>query len=238
MSSTNGAENLVWSRSITEQVPAYLKEDLFHHFPDSLRPSPLCLIMGGSGARSDLHADPFAWTGWNVLLEGRKVWRFYPNTSQNAESAFGSKRIPFGIPDASSTDFSPPQFCSVAASWKSEVDVFADVSPAPTGTDLLATRHFSPDFSKHPDARKATPALEYVQMPGEVLVFPGHCFHQTYHLERSLGFAGQVLNAKNLRRVMEHIIDWCQLSTPEESFWSLPSRAVILQTLGEAIDSM
>ena len=46
--------------------------DLFQHFPEEIRPRT-ALIVGGEGARSFLHADPYEWTGWNYLLEGRKL---------------------------------------------------------------------------------------------------------------------------------------------------------------------
>jgi hypothetical protein len=47
-------------------------EDLFTHFPDKIRPK-LALIIGGVGARSFLHGDPYEWMGWNYLFEGEKL---------------------------------------------------------------------------------------------------------------------------------------------------------------------
>jgi len=46
--------------------------DWFQYFPSKIRPKT-ALIIGGEGARSFLHADPYEWTGWNYLLEGRKL---------------------------------------------------------------------------------------------------------------------------------------------------------------------
>lgn len=48
------------------------EKNLFDYFPASIRPRA-ALIVGGVGARSFLHADPYEWTGWNYLLEGRKL---------------------------------------------------------------------------------------------------------------------------------------------------------------------
>lgn len=47
-------------------------KNLFDYFPLALRPKS-ALIMGGNGARSFLHCDPFDWTGWNYLVKGRKL---------------------------------------------------------------------------------------------------------------------------------------------------------------------
>lgn len=47
-------------------------QDLFQFFPFSIRPK-LALIIGGAGARSFLHGDPYEWTGWNYLFEGEKL---------------------------------------------------------------------------------------------------------------------------------------------------------------------
>jgi hypothetical protein len=44
----------------------------FSYFPEKIKPRN-ALIIGGVGARSFLHVDPYGWTGWNYLLEGRKL---------------------------------------------------------------------------------------------------------------------------------------------------------------------
>ena len=46
--------------------------DLFEHFPKEIRPYQ-ALIVGGVGARSFLHCDPYEWMGMNYLFEGRKL---------------------------------------------------------------------------------------------------------------------------------------------------------------------
>ena len=51
---------------------AIFGQDLFAHFPEQIRPK-LALIIGGVGARSFLHGDPYEWMGWNYLLEGEKL---------------------------------------------------------------------------------------------------------------------------------------------------------------------
>ena len=51
-------------------------DDLFEHFPESIRPYQ-ALIIGGVGARSFLHCDPYEWMGINYLFEGRKLCKFF-----------------------------------------------------------------------------------------------------------------------------------------------------------------
>ncbi|CAJ1423816.1 unnamed protein product [Effrenium voratum] len=193
-----------FAQRILEQAPAYLQSDWFHLFPPSWQPSPLCLILGGVGARSDLHADPLAWTGWNCLLRGRKLWRFFPagRSACDAEPRFGAVPRPFGVGRG--------ELCAIGCGRGSAKDSFQE--------DL-------------------GPCLEYLQQPGETLIFPGHWWHQTYHLTTTEGFAGQLLNGQNLRRVMEHIVSWCHLEV-EEEIWQRPHQEVIAQVLSEAVDSM
>ena len=56
--------------------------DLFQFFPIEIRPKS-ALIMGGCGARSFLHADPFDWSGWNYLLRGRKLCKYNHHDAVN-----------------------------------------------------------------------------------------------------------------------------------------------------------
>lgn len=59
--------------------------DHFDVWPSGVRPKKPCLIMGGAGARSSLHADPMTWTGWNYLVEGSKIWTFFAPFRQDGE---------------------------------------------------------------------------------------------------------------------------------------------------------
>ena len=78
-----------------------LKENLFEHFPEALRPKK-ALVVGGLGARLFLHSDPYAWIGTYFLYEGRKVWTFL--LLDAAESAEMLERVKpvdaFGTPIA------------------------------------------------------------------------------------------------------------------------------------------
>eukprot|EP01038_Epipyxis_sp_PR26KG_P011706 gene11706-15671_t len=100
------------------------EENLFDIFPKSIRPNA-ALIIGGEGSRSFLHIDPFEWTGWNYLLEGRKLWTFIPYDS-NILDLLGSKR---NAPDAWSGIISNDSNLikkdyKISAGWVSDVDLY------------------------------------------------------------------------------------------------------------------
>ena len=98
-------------------LPASLwpEGDLFDHFPKAIRPKKPCLVMGGEGARSSLHVDPYSWTGWNYLLEGSKIWTFFP-PGPCAEALFKATRI-----QSSSWDLGK---FNISAGWQSPVDIY------------------------------------------------------------------------------------------------------------------
>ncbi len=58
------------------QLPINLFENnQFNLFPPSLRPNN-ALIIGGSGAKSFLHIDPYEWIGTNYLVKGKKLCKY------------------------------------------------------------------------------------------------------------------------------------------------------------------
>ena len=55
--------------TLCKHIEQYFGRNLFEAFPAEVRPKDACLIIGGRGARSTLHADPFDWMGTNYCLE-------------------------------------------------------------------------------------------------------------------------------------------------------------------------
>ena len=73
-------------RSKVALPESYFGYNYFETFPEDLRPKDSCLVVGGEGARSTLHADPFDWMGTNYCLEGSKLWVFIaPDQPQPAD---------------------------------------------------------------------------------------------------------------------------------------------------------
>ncbi|CAE7579364.1 PSR [Symbiodinium sp. CCMP2592] len=102
---------------ILSSLPAAMQEDLFDRFPRCLRPSRLCLFGATAGAQCDAHADHLDWTGWSLLLAGRKLWRFLPNTPATAE-VLSAWRESFGLSGPGGELF------SIAGSWNTQEDLF------------------------------------------------------------------------------------------------------------------
>ena len=92
-------------------------EDMFQHFPSNIKPSN-ALIIGGMGARSFLHADPYDWVGVNYLFEGEKLWTFIP-PSKEVEEVLQARR---NSPDAWDPEY------SIAAGYVSDVDLYKTCS--------------------------------------------------------------------------------------------------------------
>ena len=167
--------------------------DGFAAFPPPLRPAPCCLLAGGTGARSSLHADPYAWTGWNVLLEGEKLWTFLP-PSAAAEEALQAVRKPPNAWGAKGAD--------VAAGWESAVDLYRTRAQAGEAGPAFAPSRPLPAWLE-------ASATRCVQREGDLLLIPPATWHQTYHVGPTLALAGQYLNAHNARGVFGHMLTWC-----------------------------
>lgn len=117
--------------------------DMFDLFPEAIRPKKPCLLIGGAGARSTLHADPYSWTGWNYLAEGSKIWTFFPpdqNTAAEREAGGGllSVEEAFKARRLESSAWDEGRF-NVSAGWQSPVDLYHErvaASEWPTAMDL------------------------------------------------------------------------------------------------------
>jgi hypothetical protein len=68
----NHAKTLVVQPELTQLPTRLFGPDWFSFFPQTIRPKS-ALVVGGKGARSFLHSDPFDWLGWNYLFEGEKL---------------------------------------------------------------------------------------------------------------------------------------------------------------------
>lgn len=171
--------------------------DWFDLFPVAVRPKKSCVILGGPGARSFLHVDPYEWTGVNYLFEGRKLWTFIRPSAANEES-LGLVRFK---PDAWSAE--------LGAGWKSDTVDLYHAKPRVSGDgdqrDLIA-------LGLAPTLAAALPPQDVVacvQEEGDLVVIPPRWAHQVYHLTPALGLAWQVANRANIRRVLRHVLEYC-----------------------------
>mmetsp|Transcript_71938 Transcript_71938/g.203912 ORF Transcript_71938/g.203912 Transcript_71938/m.203912 type:complete len:514 (+) Transcript_71938:408-1949(+) len=99
--------------------------DWFDLFPASIRPKTPCLVVGGAGARSRLHADPLSWTGWNYLVEGSKLWTFFAPDDE-VEDILNARRL--------ETDSRGDGGYNISAGWDSDIDLYAHRGLGPGGS--------------------------------------------------------------------------------------------------------
>lgn len=212
-------ESLVGAHAPHLAAELALRADLFEGdwfesaFPRELRPSSSCVIIGGEGARSTLHADPFEWVGTNICLEGRKLWRFLP-PSRELRAQLRSYRLP-SVAWGSEGG-------ALSAGWQSDYDLWAHRrAGAPNARALHDAADADEQLRAMADARSGLlspsaqlPAavrqqlLGCVQQPGELVLIPPGWWHQTYYPEPSFCAAGQYLDAFCRDAVFQHVLDW------------------------------
>lgn len=178
--------------------------DLFELMPQGVKPS-CCLLAGGDGARSNLHADPFEWVGWNVLLQGEKLWTFYPpEATESHLQMFREAPSAWAGSDENGEG-------GIAAGWQSPLDLFFTRS-IDLGDKVCSSRQFKPSTPLSPAA--GLPA-EVVQRAGEIVLIPPKWTHQTYHCSPTLAVAGQLLATEGFERTAQHCLTWCGAAANE-----------------------
>merc|ERR1712149_140001 len=106
----------------------------------------------------------------------------------------------------------------LAANWFSCSDLYRTVHG--DTQDPEGPHSFEPELTPDGNGVWPQPDYEVVQRAGEIIVFPGHWWHQTYHYTVTLGCAGQYCNRRNLGQVLGHVLKWCGVD---------PARAEALQ---------
>lgn len=196
------------------RLPAALAtEDYFQYFPPTIRPK-MALVIGGAGARSFLHVDPFEWTGWNHLLEGRKLWTFLPPLAPRLPLRAAPK-----IPDS----WGP---YNLTCGWVSDLDLYLERGDPrrPSLLSWLWRNHSDlandiPEFSsgcedidegRDSALRESmeTGAVRLVQEEGDLVLIPPGWWHQVYHLQPSIAVASQFCGEDIKQRVFDHILEW------------------------------
>eukprot|EP00931_Biecheleriopsis_adriatica_P108172 TRINITY_DN82508_c0_g1_i1.p1 TRINITY_DN82508_c0_g1~~TRINITY_DN82508_c0_g1_i1.p1 ORF type:complete len:409 (-),score=75.45 TRINITY_DN82508_c0_g1_i1:81-1307(-) len=183
-------ESLCEGTGVAEEIASLLPSALqtannwfYSLFPEALRPSPLCLCAAGRRGMCDLHADPLGWTGWNLLLtaDAAKRWAFLPPSKEANAALAPIDDYPFGL-------------------RAQDGMLLAQIGAGQTSRSCLY------DLSVEEGHSSVIPgALEVLQMPGDLLVFPGHWWHQTLSESETWAVASQCLNCQNAPRVCEHI---------------------------------
>jgi len=228
-------ELLTKAPSLSKQLSLptdYFGSDLFRHFPSPVRPMGSCVVMGGEGSRSTLHADPYEWFGWNLCLEGSKLWTF-GRPGKGVSAAEGG-----GLDDEIEAYRLEPNAWdgfSLSAGWQSDVDLYRHKDQArewfsayELGTmgeeqrdaalervPKAASRAFRSSKELSPD-RVASNLASVVQREGELLLIPPRWWHQTLHLEPTVAIASQYTNSRHVDRVYRHMLSWSYHGVQDE----------------------
>ena len=218
--------------------------DLFSKFPLSIRPS-CALIIGGMGSRSFLHADPYEWTGWNYCFEGEKLWTFLPpetnqdnflRTKRTPTNAWGEYNIAAGWQSdidlyhdiVSSEDATSPlnkhwKAAYAAAPSGHRPPYFASSDPVlEQADDLWPLDTANIDMEAAASLQDgdlpslARGAVQILQREGDLVLIPPGWHHQVYSVSPSVAVAGQYCNEGVRKRVLSHILSWCNATGKEE----------------------
>ena len=190
-------------------------------FPEKIRPQT-ALIVGGFGSRSFLHADPYEWTGWNLLMEGKKLWIFFPPDDKELDELLQPSRNEVDVWGG----------VNISAGWVSDVDLYRCVSDKEvyiSSLGKLLIEHLPvgeeiPFFNSginevdNADPRVFRNVVCIIQEEGDMLIIPPKWWHQVYHLEPSIALAGQYFNDRVKENVFNHICEWCNLD--RDKTWS------------------
>mmetsp|Transcript_26689 Transcript_26689/g.88649 ORF Transcript_26689/g.88649 Transcript_26689/m.88649 type:complete len:448 (+) Transcript_26689:155-1498(+) len=230
-------ENVIQRANLMEDLQSRLpgalqpEADLFQRWPASMQPAKQCLVMGGAGGCSTLHTDMLGWTGWNLLLAGSKHWKFFPPVEEVGEAFDAEVREMGG------------QF-HLGFSCTSPIDMYHTVNGEPCPERVPDPRcgrpSFAPDARRYPAAAGVEPLIEVMQGPNELIIFPAHYFHQTYHYEPTIAIACQMLNKGCLDRVLNQILNFrCggHASLPL-GFWGRPEEEQMKFVLGLVADKL
>lgn len=106
-------------------------------------------------------SDPMEWMGWNLLLEGKKLWTFLP-PSLETDASLGTYRL------------APNAFGSynISAGWQSNVDLYQRGTTALDGTTCASwpSEGEGQEVMRH--------ALSGVQEQGDLVLIPPRYWHQ------------------------------------------------------------
>ncbi|KAL7446588.1 hypothetical protein ACHAXM_010270 [Skeletonema potamos] len=215
------------------EAPYPHQEDWFDYFPENLRPTD-ALVLAGEGSTSTLHRDPFEWTGTSLCLEGVKIWRFIltPSTADGGVAKVDKELQSYRLNSIAWEEEDDQQTSPLvlSAGWQSEMTLYGSIDEDfPTAfewavleeenKDLFRNEIISQgsDSSRLRPSREAVDALNRIdetipfvtatQFPGDLLLIPAHCWHQTYSPVPSVAVASQRCGISDGAKVVQHVLD-------------------------------
>lgn len=139
------------------------------------------------------------WTGWNVLLEGEKLWTFLPPSSEFDEP-LGTYRL---APNAFGSH-------NLSAGWQSNLDLYQRGVTTNSGTTCASwpTKGEGEEVMRH--------AVSGVQKQGDLILIPPRHWHQV-----NLSPPNSTANLVVTTRIDTHVC--AHLSRPDATFVLTPN---------------
>ncbi|KAL7541214.1 hypothetical protein ACHAXR_010725 [Thalassiosira sp. AJA248-18] len=213
-----GSSNLSESLKDIREAPFAGRENWFDYFPSKIKPTD-AIVLAGAGATSTFHRDPFEWTGTSLCLEGTKIWRFILPPSEGGvgivDEALQSYRLD-SIAWEDEEENTSDEPVVLSAGWQSDMTLYdtIDINNFPSAFEWVTMEeddrekfqremeNAGMDMSCLCPGKKSFDALDQImstspsvataiQQPGDLLLIPAHCWHQTYAPLPSVAVASQ-----------------------------------------------
>jgi len=209
------------------EAPFPNQENWFDYFPEKIQPTD-AIILAGQGATSTLHRDPFEWTGTSLCLEGIKIWRFIlPPTDDGGVEVVDTALKSYRLDSIAWEDG-----VQLSAGWQSDLSLYDNIDDTfPSAFDLMVMEDEDNEQYQNiiQDAGTSISTLRpssgtldalhqisntdeplfvtAIQQPGDLLLIPAHCWHQTYGPVPSIAIASQRCGTNDAYNVINHILD-------------------------------
>eukprot|EP00944_MAST-04C_sp_MAST-4C-sp1_P013620 g13620.t1 len=159
------------------KVPGvFAKDNLFSIVANKYRPPWQWILIGGPRSGTGIHIDPLGTSAWNAVLQGKKLWLFFP-------------------PDT------PQELVSESESGTSGMLFFFDTFPKIV--DYI--NHYNNKNFQTGEMRKRVKPYFVVQQAGEIVYVPCDWYHVVINLEDTVAITHNFAMKRNLSKIVPRV---------------------------------
>ena len=159
------------------KVPdVFAKDNLFSIVANKYRPPWQWILIGGPRSGTGIHIDPLGTSAWNAVLQGKKLWLFFP-------------------PDT------PHELVSESESGTSGMLFFFDTFPKIV--DYI--NHYNNKNFQTGEMRKRVKPYFVVQQAGEIVYVPCDWYHVVINLEDTVAITHNFAMKRNLSKIIPRV---------------------------------